>query len=105
MLKPLKDKRPLFIASGILLLGLISTVLLTPRVVELMERRQQAKIEAALREDAKKPSFVFTLAELSPEQRAQKLQEIASSETLSLDRSRARYLLANDLLKKYEGRR
>lgn len=103
MLKLLKDKRPLLIASGVLLLGIIGTVLLTPRVVDWMEQRQQAKIEAALQEDAKKPSFVFTLADLSPEQRRQKLQEIANSETLSLERSRARYLLANDLLEQYEG--
>ncbi len=103
MLKPLKDKRPLVIASTVLLLGAIGTVILTPRVVEWMEERQQAKIETALQEDINKPSVVLTLAELPPEQREQKLQEIASEPTLSLERSRARYLLANDLLGKYEG--
>ncbi|MEM8778537.1 MAG: tetratricopeptide repeat protein, partial [Cyanobacteria bacterium P01_G01_bin.49] len=103
MLKPLKNKRPLFIVSCVLLFGTIGTILLTPKVVEWMEQRQQAKIEAALQEDVNKPSAVFPLAELSPEQRGQKLQEIATAETLSLDRSRARYLLANDFIAKYEG--
>ncbi|MEA5508575.1 transglycosylase SLT domain-containing protein [Crocosphaera sp. UHCC 0190] len=103
MLKPLKDKRPLFIASGVLLFSVSSMILLTPKVVEFMEQQQQVKIEAALKEDPSKPSVVLTLAELPPEQRDQKLQEIAASETLSLERSRARYLLANDLLAKYEG--
>jgi soluble lytic murein transglycosylase len=45
----------------------------------------------------------LTLAELPPDKRESKLQEIAASETLSLERSRARYLLGMDLLKKYEG--
>ncbi|MGB5715314.1 MAG: hypothetical protein WBM44_30930, partial [Waterburya sp.] len=60
MLKPLKDKRPLVIASTVFLLGAIGTVILTPRVVEWMEERQQAKIEVALQEDINKPSLVLT---------------------------------------------
>ncbi|EAZ92927.1 transglycosylase SLT domain-containing protein [Crocosphaera chwakensis] len=103
MLKPLKDKRPLVIASSILLVGAISTVVVTPRVIEWLEQRQQAKIETALKEDINKPSVVFTLAEIPAQQRREQLQAIASSETLSLERSRARYLLANDLLEEYEG--
>ncbi|MDJ0844211.1 transglycosylase SLT domain-containing protein [Crocosphaera sp.] len=103
MLKPLKDKRPLVIASSVLLLGAISTVLVTPKVVEWLEDRQQAKIEIALKEDVNQPSVVFTLAEVPPQQRREQLQALASSETLSLERSRARYLLASDLLQEYEG--
>ena len=103
MLKPLKDKRPLLLISSVLLLGSISTVALTPKVVEWLEGRQEAKIETALREDINKPSIVFTLAEVPAQQRREQLKAIAASETLSLERSRARYLLANDLLKEYEG--
>ena len=103
MLKPLKNKRPLVIVSSVLLLGTMATVTITPRVVEWLEQRQQTQIETTLQEDLNKPSVVLTLAELPAEQRQQTLQEIASSETLSLERSRARYLLANDLLQKYEG--
>ncbi|MDJ0657931.1 MAG: transglycosylase SLT domain-containing protein [Crocosphaera sp.] len=103
MLKPLKDKRPLVIASSVLILGAISTVVLTPKVVEWLEDRQQAKIETALQEDINKPSVVFTLAEVPPQQRREQLQALAASETLSLERSRSRYLLASDLLKEYEG--
>ncbi|MDJ0509103.1 MAG: transglycosylase SLT domain-containing protein [Crocosphaera sp.] len=103
MLKPLKDKRPLVLVSSVLLLGTIATVTIAPRVVEWLEQKQQTQIETTLKEDINKPSVVLTLAEIPAEQRQQTLQEIASSEILSLERSRARYVLANDLLKKYEG--
>ena len=103
MLKPLKDKRPLVLVSSLLLLGTMATVTVTPRVVEWLEQRQQTQIETTLKEDLNKPSVVLTLAEVPTEQRQQTLQEIASSQTLSLERSRARYVLANDLLKQYEG--
>lgn len=103
MLKPLKDKRPLVIASSVLLVGAISAVVVTPRVIEWLEERQQTKIETVLQEDINKPSVVFTLAEIPAQQRREQLQAIASSDTLSLERSRARYLLASDLLAEYEG--
>ncbi|MDJ0599186.1 MAG: transglycosylase SLT domain-containing protein [Crocosphaera sp.] len=103
MLKPLKNKGPVIIGSTVLLAGAIGTITLTPKVVEWLEQRQQAKIEIALKEDINKPSVVLTLAEVPPQQRREQLQAIASSETLSLERSRARYLLASDLLKEYEG--
>ncbi|MEL4897212.1 lytic transglycosylase domain-containing protein [Crocosphaera sp. Alani8] len=103
MLKPLKNKRPLLIFSSVLLLGSLATVVLTPRVVEWLEAKKQAEIEITLQEDSNKPSLVFTLAEIPAQQRREQLEAIASSETLSLERSRARYLLANDLLQEYEG--
>lgn len=103
MLKPLKNKSSLLVGSGLLGLALIGTIPLAPKAIDWMEQRQQAQIEKALQEDGNKPSVVLTLAEIPSEQRRQKLEEIAASDTLSLERSRARYLLAVDLLKKYEG--
>ena len=103
MLKPLKNKRPLLILSSLALLGSISTVALTPKVLEWFETRQQAKIETALEEDINQPSLVLTLAEVPEKQRREQLEAIAASKNLSLERSRARYLLASDLLKEYEG--
>ncbi|ACK66421.1 Lytic transglycosylase catalytic [Rippkaea orientalis PCC 8801] len=103
MLKPLKNKSSLLVGSGLLGLALIGTIPLAPKAIDWMEQRQQAQIEKALQEDSNKPSVVLTLAEIPSEQRRQKLEEIAASDTLSLERSRARYLLAVDLLKKYEG--
>lgn len=103
MLKLLKNKNSLLIGLGLLGLTIVGTVLLAPKTVEWLEQRQQAHLEKALKEDPNQPSVVLTLAEVPPEQRSQKLQEIAGSDTLSLERSRARYLLAVDLLQKYEG--
>ncbi|HAC62843.1 MAG TPA: tail length tape measure protein [Cyanothece sp. UBA12306] len=103
MLKPIKNKSSLIVGSGLLGLVLIGTIPFAPKAIELIGQRQQARIEQTLQEDRGKPSVVLTLAEIPPEQRQQKLQEIASSDTISLERSRARYLLAADLLKKYEG--
>ncbi len=103
MLKSLKQKNVLVVGLGLLGLTIVGTILLVPKTVEWIEKRQQAQIEEALKEDPNKPSVVLTLAEIPPEQRQQKLQEIAESDTLSLERSRARYLLAVDLLQTYEG--
>ena len=103
MLKSLKQKNFLFIGLGLLGITIIGTILLVPKTVEWIEQRQRTQIEEALKEDPNKPSVILTLAEIPSEQRQQKLQEIAESDTLSLERSRGRYLLAVDLLQEYEG--
>ena len=48
------------------------------------------------------PSRVLPLAYLEAEEREAQLQAIASEQERSLDRNRARYLLASDLIRKYE---
>lgn len=47
-------------------------------------------------------SSVLALATVEPEKRAAQLKQLAQSENL-IERSRARYLLASDLIDKYEG--
>ncbi|WP_267384083.1 transglycosylase SLT domain-containing protein [Cyanobacterium sp. uoEpiScrs1] len=103
MLKSLKQKNFLFVGLGVLGITIVGTILLVPKSIEWFEHRQKIQIEEALKEDPNKPSIILTLAEVPLKQRQQKLQEIAESNTLSLERSRGRYLLAVDLLKKYEG--
>ncbi len=103
MLKQLKNKTSLLVGSGLVLLTLVGSVLLTPQVVRWIEEGHQNQIEKILQEDSNKPSAVLKLASLPPEPREEQLKVIASGKQTSLDRSRARYLLASDLLKKFEG--
>jgi soluble lytic murein transglycosylase len=103
MLKSLKQKNFLFVGLGILGITIVVSIFLVPQIIEWFEHKQQRHLQEALEEDPNKPSIVLTLAEISSEQRQQQLQEIAKSDTISLERSRSRYLLAIDLLRKYEG--
>ena len=55
-------------------------------------------------EQTRTSSSLFTLGSQSPQQRASRLGEIATEKTESVDRSRARYLLATDLLQQQQGK-
>ncbi|WP_228014999.1 tetratricopeptide repeat protein [Synechocystis salina] len=57
----------------------------------------------AYEQEQHQDSEVLRLALLTPEQRRGRLEAIANQEELSLERSRARFLLAGDLLAKFEG--
>jgi soluble lytic murein transglycosylase len=100
---PLKTHKPLLIASGVALLALLGSFLLAPKAIVWLEEWQQAQLEKRLQEDSRKPSAVLNLVSLPPAQRQAQLKQIAAKQEPSLDRSRARYLLAADLIKKYEG--
>ncbi len=63
--------------------------------------RNVTKVEAE--EELNAPSVVFDLAILPTSKRDAQLEVIASAETPSLDRSRARFLLASDLIAQYQG--
>jgi soluble lytic murein transglycosylase len=103
MLKKLTPKTSLLaILSGTLLIALGGSVFLTPKIIEWVEQWQRNS-QIAIEEEVNYPSVVLPLVSLSPEQRYTQLQAIASQEQPSLDRSRARYLLADALIKKYEG--
>jgi soluble lytic murein transglycosylase len=94
------------VGAGMLVLGAIATVGLSPKAIEWIEERTSLNLgsqKATQIQDLNQPSVVLNLSSLSAETRSSQLQEIASSEKSSLDRSRARYLLASDLIKKYEG--
>lgn len=107
MLKNLKAKPSLLlgISSGLLLLAIPSILFLNPEIRERLE--QQTPLNSSSQEsfeaDKDKPSAVMNLVFLPGEEQETQLRAIADSNQASLDRSRARYLLASILLKKFEG--
>ncbi|WP_013324611.1 transglycosylase SLT domain-containing protein [Gloeothece verrucosa] len=103
MLKKLRQKTSvLAIGSGTALIALVGLVGFSPKILEKIETWQQ-KTEIALQEDDNSPSVVLKLANASAQDRLEQLKTIALSEKPSLERSRARYILATELIKKYEG--
>ena len=103
MLKPVKLQEPILVTSGALLLALATSVLLMPQATLWLEEWGQSKLERQLTEAGQQPSEVFPLASLPLKQREIKLQELATTSPNILERSRARYLLAADLIARYEG--
>ena len=103
MLEPVKLQKPILITSGALLLALVTSILLMPKATLWLEEWGQTKLERQLTEAGRQPSQVFLLASLSPKQRETQLQELAATSPNILERSRARYLLAADLIAQYEG--
>ena len=89
-----------WLGGGLLLFLLGGGIWLLPKLwvtTEQNRHHQQFLVEQ------NQPSEVLKLANLSPQQRDKTLQAIANQPTSSLDRNRARFLLASDLLDKYEG--
>jgi soluble lytic murein transglycosylase len=106
MPKKFTRQTSLLVSLGVLLLALPGSIWLAPKAIEWLEQNTSLSFKAKKtlqEEDFARPSKVLTLATLPPEQRASQLQEMAAAEEPSLDRSRARYLLASDLIKQYEG--
>ncbi|AFY78215.1 soluble lytic murein transglycosylase-like protein [Pleurocapsa sp. PCC 7327] len=92
--------------SGALLLALLGSVWLNPQAVDWIEQRTSIDLgseRTSHSEELNRPSAVLNLTTLPAQERESQLKEIASSGKSLLDRSRARYLLASDLIKKYEG--
>lgn len=106
MLKNLKAKPVLWgISSGLLLLAIPSILLLNPEIRERLEQQTplNSKSQESIEAELYKPSVVMNLVTLPVEEQETQLKTIAESNQASLDRSRARYLLASILLKKFEG--
>lgn len=103
MLKKLTHKPSLLvIGSFALLTTLLGSLWLTPKIIGRVEDWQKAKLLAS-EEDSNYPSVVLELASLGPQQKHEQLKQIAQGEDPSLDRSRARFLLATELINKFEG--
>ena len=100
-----KQKQTLPLSTiGLILAGILGATLLTPKILtvfdEVIVSRFQQKPEYRL--DA--PSAVLALANVPPAERRAKLEEIANQKESTLDRARARYLLASDILREdYDG--
>lgn len=105
MLKQFEDKKKLLwgSAAAIALVMFGSAVVFVPQWLNSWEQRDQTRWTKLFETERQKESQVLPLALIPAAQRADKLTAIANSNIPSLDRSRARYLLAVDLLKKYEG--
>jgi soluble lytic murein transglycosylase len=107
MLKKFPHKTPLLVGlgSGLTVLAFSGILALNPQAWEWIEQNTPLRVtnQESLAQEKSQPSQVMELLNLSPEQREGKLQEIASGNQISLDRSRARYILASDFLDNYEG--
>jgi soluble lytic murein transglycosylase len=100
--KPRKIQKR-WLLGGAFLLAIAGTVLALPKAVEMVEQWRQEEQIKTYEQEQDRDSEVLRLALLPPAERDAKLQAITAQPTLSLERSRARYLLAEDLLGKYEG--
>jgi soluble lytic murein transglycosylase len=89
--------------GGAILAAIAGMVLVLPRAVERVQQHRQAEHAETYAADHHRDSEVLRLALLPPEERDPPLQAIAAQPTVSLERSRARFLLAIDLLSQYEG--
>lgn len=108
-LEPAKEqktsKTPKFwlMGGGIALVILGGLAVLVPKGLDWVEKSQQEAILETLKAESNQPSDVLKLALLPAKERESQLKAIAAQPELSLERSRARYLLASDLLKNYQG--
>ena len=99
MEKRLFKKTSLAIGSGVVLVALISATLSTTKVREWVVLKPLSFLS---QEKQSKPSAVLPLVSLPVSERQAQLEAIAD-QPKSLDRARARYLLATDLIDQYKG--
>ncbi|MFM7437078.1 MAG: tetratricopeptide repeat protein, partial [Snowella sp.] len=100
--KTVKKTFPWLVGGGILLI-MGSIALVAPKAMDWVENQQQQQVLKTLESESNQPSEVLQLATLAPEKRETQLKAIATQSESSLERSRAKYLLAADLLKAYKG--
>ena len=99
------NKSHLLLRWVIVLVALLGTVLFTPQVRVYLEKWTGIDLNFSSNKELNyedQDSVVLQLAELAPTERKAQLQAIAANGK-DLEKSRARYILANDLLNEYEG--
>ncbi|MBE9221736.1 transglycosylase SLT domain-containing protein [Cyanobacterium stanieri LEGE 03274] len=96
-----KSKKLILPISTILLfiVGIIGATILTPQLGNLWDNVIAPRLEERPEYRLDAPSEVLKLADVSFEERKAPLEEIANGSDATLDRARARYLLANDLIR------
>ncbi|MBD2180275.1 transglycosylase SLT domain-containing protein [Planktothrix sp. FACHB-1375] len=106
MQKVMKNPIPLAVGAGLSVLLIGSTLLLMRWSDGEQAAPEATEVQAELSSQSKeKPkSATLPLVTLSPTQRASELEKIASGGK-SLDRHRARYVLASDLIQQYRGQK
>lgn len=93
---------PIFTVT-VILAAFVGATVLTPKLGNLWDDLLSSNIEEKQEYRLDGPSQVLPLATVEPETRKITLETIANSKDKSLDKSRARYLLASDLLAEYKG--
>lgn len=83
----------------VILAGVIGATVLTPKLVTILNDIVISKKPESPEYRLDGPSEVLPLADVAPEERKATLETIASQNKPSLDRSRARFLLASDILR------
>jgi soluble lytic murein transglycosylase len=91
------------IGGGLLITLLGGGLLLLPKALDGLEQWQQSQQIKSFEQEQTQASEVLKLVDQTDTARDAKLQAIAAQPNQSLERSRARYLLANDRLKQFEG--
>jgi soluble lytic murein transglycosylase len=89
----------------IILIALLGTVLFTPQVRHYLEKLIGIDLSFSSPQEFNynnSNSLVLPLAQLTPQERKAQLQAIATSGE-GIEKSRARYVLANDLMDEYQG--
>lgn len=101
----IKNKNNLFpvFITILVLVSLGGATWLTPKIVDTWNNLFSANTNSENNYRLDAPSEVLPLALKPVETRKSNLEAIANKKEKSLDRSRARYLLAVDLLKEYKG--
>lgn len=92
--------RPWWVPGAIILMSSLTVLVLLMSQWEKEHKHQQA---TKFEQEQHQPSEVLKLIKFPRDQRVNKLQAIANRSEVTLDRSRARYLLAVDALDRYEG--
>jgi soluble lytic murein transglycosylase len=97
----INKKSTLFVIPTIILIivGIVGATLLTPKLVSLLEELLIPPLTKKPEYRLDAPSEVLALANKTPQERKTLLETIAQGSEMSLDRSRARFLLASDILR------
>ena len=97
----INKKNTLFIIPTIILVivGIVGATYFTPKLVSILEELLVPPLEKKPEYRLDAPSEVLALANKSPKERKNLLETIAKQKEVSLDRSRARFLLASDILR------
>jgi soluble lytic murein transglycosylase len=104
---PKQKINPIYLlaGSGTFVLIVLASLWLNPQALTWIEQKTSLNLSsrAPEPEEYTRPSAVVKLAMVDAPKRDTQLKKIAADGEFPLDRARARYLLASDLLKKYEG--
>ncbi|MBL1209784.1 transglycosylase SLT domain-containing protein [Geminocystis sp. GBBB08] len=83
----------------IVIVGVVGATFLTPKLMKMLDEIAISPLQEKPEYRLDAPSEVLPLADVAPKERQLALETIANQEKPSLDRNRARFLLASDILR------